>query len=186
MLLLLNVLRARPVGSNDALARRHPRLFFLCRAVYVLLRFICCSWSISQGAALDVFRAMQSSSTTILSKGGGVGVVGGGEGGDGAEKTPAPSEFLTPLIWCKTITTLAQVCHSILRTTQRHTTQGGTYPALENVLCCVVLCGVGVVWCWSLCDSCIYSSALRAAVTHAAGRRSRETDRHDMTRCDTI
>lgn len=69
--------------------------------------------STTQGAALDIFRAMQLSSATILPKGSGVGVVeagaGGGEGGEGAEKN-VPSEFLTADTWCKTITTLAQVC----------------------------------------------------------------------------
>lgn len=71
--------------------------------------------STTQGAALDTFRAMQGSSPTMLSKGSSVGVVeggdGGGEGGEGAEKT-VPSEFLTAEVWCRTITTLAQVRYS--------------------------------------------------------------------------
>eukprot|EP00903_Cladosiphon_okamuranus_P005631 g5598.t1 len=67
------------------------------------------------GAALDVFRAMQSSSATVLPKGSSVGVVeaggGGHEGGRVVEKK-AGSEFLTADIWCKTITTLAQASQS--------------------------------------------------------------------------
>lgn len=62
---------------------------------------------------MDMFRAMQSSSATILPESSSVGVVergeGGGDGGGEGAETTAPSEFLTAEIWCKTITTLAQV-----------------------------------------------------------------------------
>lgn len=91
--------------------------------------------STTQGAALDIFRAMQSSSPKILPKGSSVGAIegveGGGEGGEGAE-TAAPSEFLTAEIWCKTITTLAQVCFSAANNAQVALT-----PLLSVVLCFV-------------------------------------------------
>lgn len=53
-----------------------------------------------------MFRAMQSSSATLLPKGG---AIDGGSGGEEAAAATAPSVFLTADIWCKTINALAQV-----------------------------------------------------------------------------
>lgn len=64
-----------------------------------------------QGAALDVFRAMQSSSAVTTPRGVD-GAVMEGEGGGVAEvetSAAVSSEFLSTDVWCKTITTVAQV-----------------------------------------------------------------------------
>ncbi|CAN0528575.1 unnamed protein product, partial [Ectocarpus sp. 12 AP-2014] len=61
------------------------------------------------GAALDVFRAMQSSSPETTPRGAG-GAVVEGKGGVAEVETSAgvSSDFLSTDVWCKTITTVAQ------------------------------------------------------------------------------
>lgn len=67
--------------------------------------------STGQGAALEVFRAMQSSAAVATPRGVDGGDMEGGGGGvaEVEASTAVSSEFLSTDVWCKTITTVAQV-----------------------------------------------------------------------------